>query len=62
MASASNVNFKGSGITVEWDSKNFNPILVLPDLPVQLAEREEEKSGYRKVKVKFSTGDKGAWI
>lgn len=62
MASASNVNFKGSGLAVEWDSKNFNPIPVIPDLPVQLAEREEEKSGYREVTVKFSTGDKGAWI
>lgn len=41
LASASNVNFKGVhlGLAVEWDSKNFNTILAIQDLPVQLAER-----------------------
>lgn len=38
LASASTVNLKGFGLAAEQDSKNFNPILAIQDLPVQLAE------------------------
>lgn len=64
MASASNVNLKGFGLAAEWDSKNFNPILAIWDLPVQLAEGVEQESGGGEVIVAFSTGGKSgrAWI